>query len=120
MRFLVTGISGFVGPRLARHLLKRGDTVSGTFLDEHPHFEGVEEVQLFEADLLDAAALARAIREAAPDAVINLAGLSHVGESWKRMSDYFRVNVLGTENLLTAAAGRPVVVASSAEVYGLV
>ena len=32
---------------------------------------------------------------AAPDAIVNLAGLSHVGESWKRMGDYFRANVLG-------------------------
>jgi GDP-4-dehydro-6-deoxy-D-mannose reductase len=36
------------------------------------------------------------------------------------MGEYFRVNVLGTENLLNAAAGRRVVVASSAEVYGAV
>jgi GDP-4-dehydro-6-deoxy-D-mannose reductase len=120
MHLLVTGISGFVGPRLARHLLERGDRVSGTFLVDRPRFEGAEEVQLFEVDLLDAAGLARAVREAAPDAIVNLAGLSHVGESWKRMGDYFRVNVIGTENLLAAAAGRPVVVASSAEVYGLV
>jgi GDP-4-dehydro-6-deoxy-D-mannose reductase len=120
MHILVTGISGFVGPRLARHLLERGDRVSGTFLVDRPRFQGAEEVQLFEVDLLDAAGLERAVREAAPDAVVNLAGLSHVGESWKRMGDYFRVNVIGTENLLAAAAGRPVVVASSAEVYGLV
>jgi len=52
--------------------------------------------------------------------VVHLAGLSHVGESWTRMAEYFRVNVLGTENLLAAAAGRRVVVASSAEVYGAV
>jgi GDP-4-dehydro-6-deoxy-D-mannose reductase len=118
MRILVTGISGFVGPRLARRLLAQGDRVSGTFLVDRPRFEGVEEVQLFEADLMDAAGLARAVREAAPDAIVNLAGLSHVGESWKRMGDYFQVNVIGTENLLAAAGGRPVVVASSAEVYG--
>lgn len=122
MHVLVTGISGFVGPRLARHLLAQGDRVSGTFLVDRPRFDGVEDVRLFEADLLDAEGLARAVREAAPDAIINLAGLSHVGESWKRMGDYFRVNVLGTENLLAAAAAAdrppPVVVASSAEVYG--
>ncbi len=58
------------------------------------------------------------MREAAPDAIVHLAGLSHIGESWdwQRMSDYFRVNVAGTENVLTvaAAAGNPpVVIASS-------
>jgi GDP-4-dehydro-6-deoxy-D-mannose reductase len=124
MHILVTGISGFVGPRLARHLLELGDRVSGTFLVDRPRFDGVEDVRLFEADLLDAEGLKRAVREAAPDAVVNLAGLSHVGESWKRMGEYFRVNVLGTENVLAAAGALenqpPVVVASSAEVYGLV
>jgi GDP-4-dehydro-6-deoxy-D-mannose reductase len=120
MHVLVTGISGFVGPRLARHLLERGDRVSGTYLIDHPVFPEAEEVRLFEVDLQDAAALDRAVREAAPDAIVHLAGLSHVGESWSRMPDYFRVNVLGTDNLLAAAAGRRVVIASSAEVYGLV
>ena len=120
MHVLITGISGFVGPRLARHLLEKGDRVSGTYLIDHPAFPEAGEVRLFEADLQDAAALDRVVREVAPDAIVHLAGLSHVGESWKRMPDYFRVNVLGTDNLLAAAAGRPVVIASSAEVYGLV
>jgi GDP-4-dehydro-6-deoxy-D-mannose reductase len=120
MRFLVTGIGGFVGRNLARHLLARGDRVSGTYLDERPDIDGLAGADLHEADLMDAPALARVVRAADPEAIVNLAGLSHVGESWKRMSDYFRVNVLGTENLLAAAAGRRVVVASSAEVYGAV
>jgi len=123
MHVLVTGISGFIGPRLARHLLERGDRVSGTYLKGHPEFPAPEmndEVRLFEADLQDGAALEKVVREAAPDAIIHLAGLSHVAESWKQMPEYFRVNVLGTDNLLAAAGGRPVVFASSAEVYGLV
>ncbi|HBL28918.1 MAG TPA: GDP-4-dehydro-6-deoxy-D-mannose reductase [Acidobacteria bacterium] len=120
MHVLVTGISGFIGPRLARHLLAAGDRVSGTYYIDHPAFPEAGEVRLFEVDLQDAAGLERVIRETAPDAIIHLAGLSHVGESWGRMSEYFRVNVLGTDNLLTLAGGRPVVIASSAEVYGLV
>ena len=117
MHLLLTGVGGFVGSRLARLLLAHGERVSGTFFEEVPRAAGVT---LYEADLLDAAAMAAAVRAAAPDAVVHLAGLSHVGESWTRMADYFRVNVLGTENLLAAAAGRRVVVASSAEVYGVV
>jgi len=120
MHYLVTGISGFVGPRLARHLLERGDRVSGTYLIDHPAFPEMEDVQLYEVDLQDAACVERVVRDAAPDAIVHLAGLSHVGESWERMPDYFRVNVLGTDNLLAAAGGRPLVIASSAEVYGLV
>lgn len=117
MHLLITGIGGFVGPRLARHLLERGDRVTGTYVGAPPELAGVD---LHEVDLLDAPRLAQVVGAAAPDAVVGLAGLSHVGESWKRMGDYFHVNVVGTENLLRAAAGVPVVVASSAEVYGAV
>lgn len=122
MRVLITGVGGFVGSRLARHLLARGDRVSGTYVDARPDLEGAE---LFEADLLDRATLERAVRAASPDAIVNLAGLSHIGESWdwQRMSDYFWVNIAGTENVLTTAAAcgnPPVVIASSADVYGKV
>lgn len=122
MHVLITGVGGFVGSRLARHLLARGDRVSGTYVDARPDLEGVA---LSEADLLDRAALERAVGEAAPDAIVHLAGLSHIGESWdwQRMSDYFWVNVAGTESVLTvaAAAGNPpVVIASSGDVYGKV
>jgi GDP-4-dehydro-6-deoxy-D-mannose reductase len=115
LRVLVTGVSGFVGSRLARLLLARGDRVAGTYLAERPELPGVE---LFEADLLDGPALERAVAAADPEAVVHLAGLSHVGEAWHRMPEYVEVNVGGTANLLVAAAGRRVVVASSAEAYG--
>ena len=116
MHVLVTGVGGFVGLRLARHLLACGDRVSGTYVDARPPLQGVD---LYEANLLDRHALDGAVAAADPDVIVNLAGLAHIGESWKeRMPDYFWVNVVGTENVLGAAAGRKVVVVSSADVYG--
>jgi len=117
MRVFITGIGGFVGSRLARHLLEQGDRVSGTFIGPAPSFP---EVDLHEVDLLDREALTRAIATADPDAIVNLAGISSIGGSWKpaAMPDYFRVNLVGTEHLLAAAAGRKVIIASSADVYG--
>jgi GDP-4-dehydro-6-deoxy-D-mannose reductase len=122
MQILVTGVAGFVGSRLARLLLARGDRVSGTYIEARPNLPGVE---LFEADLCDLAAVERVVQESRPEAVVNLAGLSHIGDSWKwrRMPDYYRVNVVGTENVVRAAGafGNPrVVIASSADVYGKV
>lgn len=117
MRVLITGVSGFVGRHVARRLLAEGEAVSATFWEDDPSLPGVE---LFEADILDGAALARVVERSRPEAVIHLAGLSHVGDSWGRMGEYFRVNVLGTENVLRAARGARVVLASSAEVYGAV
>lgn len=117
MRVLVTGLGGFVGRHLSRHLLESGDHVCGLHLGP---FEEIPGVDLQHGDILDRGFLDRLIGECRPDVIVHLAGLSHVGSSWKRMSDYFRVNVLGTENVLRAADGRRVVLASSAEVYGFV
>jgi GDP-4-dehydro-6-deoxy-D-mannose reductase len=117
MHVLITGIGGFVGPRLARNLLEHGHRVSGTWLENTPP-PNVEGADLYHADLLDRDSLDRVIEATKPDVVVNLAGLSSVGDSWKRPGEYFRVNVLGTENLLDFAGDRTVVFASSAEVYG--
>jgi len=117
MRAFVTGIGGFVGPHLARHLLACGDQVSGTFLGRplgHPA------VQEWEVDLLDRPALERALAAADPEVVYHFAGRSHVGASWQQMPEYFQANIAGTDNLLRAAGDRRVLFASSAEVYGLV
>lgn len=119
MHLFLTGITGFVGHRVARDQAARGERVSGIHVNGH----GPAPVDdAWEVDLLDGDGLARALDRARPDVVVHLGGLSHVGESWQRIGDYFRVNVLGTENLLAAAGARglPVVFASSAEVYGAV
>jgi GDP-4-dehydro-6-deoxy-D-mannose reductase len=78
-----------------------------------------------EVDILDAAALARAVADARPDAVYHLAGFAHVGQSWDRPGEVFRVNAEGTLNVLEAArlcpSGMPrVLLVSSSEVYGRV
>lgn len=117
MRFLVTGANGFVGTRLVRYLAEAGYEVAGTYIGARP---ADAPYLALAANLLDPPAVRAAVDEASPDAIVHLAGLSHVGSSWERIGDYFRVNVQGTQILLEAAAGCRVVLASSAEVYGLV
>jgi len=82
-----------------------------------------------ELDVLEGPALAKAVDAARPDALYHLAGFAHVGQSWERPAEVFRVNAEGTLNVLEAArqcggAGRSqpprVVVISSSEVYGRV
>jgi GDP-4-dehydro-6-deoxy-D-mannose reductase len=53
-------------------------------------------------DLLDAAAVSRAVAELRPDAVYHCAGAAHVGQSWSRVRETFAANVVGTHNLLRA------------------
>ena len=125
MRVLISGITGFLGRHLACSLLADGHTVWG-FSNELG--DSMPQAQVKALDLLDADALTDYVRAAAPDAVFHLGGLSHVGASFGRPGDYFRVNVVGTRNLLRAVAvacpeggsKARIVVASSAEVYGAV
>jgi GDP-4-dehydro-6-deoxy-D-mannose reductase len=107
LRAFVTGAEGFVGRWLCRHLLEAGDEVVRAGV-------GV--------DVTDPDQLHRALADAEPDAVYHLAAASHVGESWKEPRETFRVNALGTLEVLAAvrALRRPArtLVVSSSEVYG--
>lgn len=109
MRAVITGAAGFVGRHLASHLVCAGDEV-------------VEVDRDHDVTVLDD--FCGVLEGAAPDVVYHLAALSHVGESWEDPSDVLRVNVLGTNCVLTAARrvtpSALVLVVSSAEVYGVV
>jgi GDP-4-dehydro-6-deoxy-D-mannose reductase len=121
MTILLTGVTGFVGRHLAATLLAAGHRVAGVAWEDAP--PAVPGVELVKADVLDLPALTAAFERFAPEAVVHLAGLAHVGESWGRMGEYFQVNVVGADHVLRAARrvggdGVRVVLASSAEVYG--
>ncbi len=118
MKVLITGISGFVGCHLTRRLTAAGMRVDGLSTDDVTGIDGVPGLVVEHVDILDIDALDAAIERSAPDVVVHLAALSHVGASWNRPGDYLRVNFVGTRNLVRAAEGRKVLFASSAEVYG--
>jgi GDP-4-dehydro-6-deoxy-D-mannose reductase len=117
VRVLVTGANGFLGRHLVGALAARGDEPVAASLERGPL---PADLPFHQVDVRDRAAFSAALGEVDPDAVVHLAALSHVGESWTRMDEYFAINVLGTENVLAAARGRRFLFASSAEVYGCV
>lgn len=85
---LVIGASGFVGGYLVRELESAGHSV---FQANYPEY-----------DLLNPSAMENAVKQAAPDYVVNLAAISSVGESWKNPVQTLDVNVKGTLHLLDA------------------
>src|SRR4030042_3533946 len=128
---LITGITGFVGPHLARKLLDLNYEVCGLFRrrsDANKPQRLVEEgiandVALCEGDVSDLTSLLFTLDKSQPDVVFHLAAQSYVPRSFSSPHETFRVNSLGTENLLEAIRLKDldckIVFACSSEIYGL-
>lgn len=104
MRLLLTGAAGFTGRHLADAALRNGI-----------------EVLRLQSNLTDAAALTEEVQQLTPTHVVHLAAISAVTHADEL--GFYRVNVLGTDNLLKALcamskAPAKILLASSANVYG--
>lgn len=90
-RAFITGVAGQDGGHLAKLLHEKGYEVYGTLRGQleasHPRYQQIKEempyVNIVLADMLDIAALTRAMQEIKPDEVYNLAAISHVGYSFR-------------------------------------
>jgi GDP-4-dehydro-6-deoxy-D-mannose reductase len=125
VRILITGISGFVGPYLARHIAETAPEaeVWGLVWAGDPA-KAPSSVQQIEGDLTDVSSLTIALNQVRPDIIFHLAAASSVASSWDHPGRFLEVNAIGTVNLLEVArtldTDTRVVVSSSAEVYGVV
>ncbi|MCC7355364.1 MAG: NAD-dependent epimerase/dehydratase family protein [Anaerolineae bacterium] len=124
MRILVTGGAGFIGSHLVDRLLAQEHTVSAldnlsTGRPENlSHLCSHAAFQLVQGDILDVGLVDRLVAEA--DMVYHLAAAVGVAHVVRDPLGGLRTNVRGTENVLEACARyrRPVLLASSSEVYG--
>jgi nucleoside-diphosphate-sugar epimerase len=115
-RALITGVRGFTGHYLALELKAAGYRVFGTVMPGEAAGE-----DMIAVDLCNRFGVADMIAEVQPDVVAHLAGIAFVAHA--NVELIYRVNVVGTRNLLEALAGaahKPsaVLLASSANVYG--
>lgn len=119
-RAFITGVSGFVGPYLVRHLVSSGFDVFG--IDRSGN-KGVDGCAVEKCDVTDSAAVAAVVKKIMPDFVFHLAGQGSVARSWKDPELTWKVNVEGARNLFEAVAAAKIspriLLVSSAEVYGI-
>lgn len=120
-KILITGGAGFIGSNLAQELSNLGhdlviyDNLSSGNIN---NINGIPH-EFILGDILDKQLLTNSFMGI--DAVIHLAALTSVVESFDRYHDYINANTLGTSNVLDAAKRsevKKVVYASTAAIYG--
>lgn len=122
MKVLVTGGAGFIGSHIAEYFAEAGHTVRildnlvTGFLHNVPQYKNIEFVR---GDICDSSTIEKAV--SGMNYVFHEAALVSVPLSCERPAEAFRVNTLGTLNVLQACVKAGVdkfVTASSAAVYG--
>jgi UDP-glucose 4-epimerase len=129
MRILLTGGTGYIGSHTAVSLSESGhdvvlvDNLSNSQIEVLTRIEAIlhKKIRFYVADIRNTVLLIEILQKEKIDAVIHLAGLKAVGESWEKPIDYYSCNVGGSISLAIAmkATGiRTLVFSSSATVYG--
>jgi UDP-glucuronate 4-epimerase len=134
MRILVTGAAGFIGHQTVKHLLARGDSVTGIDnLNDYYAVQlkqdrladiapaGANQFSFKQVDFADDVALDAALEDVEFDAIIHLGAQAGVRYSLQNPRAYVRSNLAGHVNMLEIARHRGVhhmVYASSSSVYG--
>lgn len=131
MRALITGITGFLGPHLARVLLQHGWTVHGLVRSTRGTEHDIKDiltdeefgrVQFIYGDLRDFRSMDRMCSEHTFDVVFHLAAQTHPPTSFKDPIGTWESNVMGSIHLITCLQDHQpdahFIFCSTVEVYG--
>ena len=127
MRALITGVTGQDGSYLAELLLEKGYEVYGIVrnlarANGEATAASARRINYVEADLTDQTSLDRAVQQAQPNEVYNLAGQTFVPVSWSQPLLTMEVTGMGALRMLEAirrhASGARFLQVSSSEIFG--
>lgn len=129
MKYLITGLTGFAGPHLARLLLSNGHEVDGVVRTANGREqdlldilspEEIEQIGIHCLDLKHYYSVQKLLNEQPYDGIFHLAAQSHPPTSFRDPILTFEENVNATVNLTTALGGMgtKLMFCSTSEVYG--
>ena len=122
MKILVTGGAGYIGSHFVKHLLDNNKEVVVFDNLSRGHKESLPEKIIFEeGDLLNSESLKEIFINHKFDSIVHFAAFAYVGESVERPEMYYENNVVGSFNLIKAAAENGIknfVFSSTCSVYG--
>ena len=122
MRYLVTGGAGFIGSHLVEKLVLRGDQViivDNKSTGSISNLKSVrDKIEFIEGDILDQSLIEGLVSKS--DYVVHLAAALGVFNIINKPLQSLKTNIQGTENILELADKfkKPVLIASTSEVYG--
>jgi len=122
MKYLITGGAGFIGSHLAEKLIARGDQVvifDNLSTGSANNLSGIKDkIKFEEGNILDRAVIDKLVSES--DYVVHLAAALGVFNIVNKPLESLKTNLQGSENILEACNKyrKPVLVASTSEIYG--
>lgn len=115
-RVLIIGIESFTGKHLSKLLVQNEFNIYGTSLHD------VDIDTIYPCDISDKNSIKKIIEKIKPNYIINLAGISFVGNENRAL--FYKINVLAVENILDSCLEikdykpKKIILASSATIYG--
>jgi UDP-glucose 4-epimerase len=122
VKYLITGGAGFIGSHLTEALVNRGDQaviLDNFFTNSMDNLKQInEKINLVEGNILDQKLVAKLVSES--DYIVHLAAALGVFNIVNKPLESLKTNLQGSEIVLEAADKykRPVLIASTSEVYG--
>lgn len=131
MNCLITGITGFLGPHLARLLIKEGHNVYGILRGTRGSEQEIKDllteeefskIKFFYGDIVHYRTIHNLFKEQSFDVVFHLAAQTHPPTSFKDPIGTWEANVMGSINLITCLQDQQpnchFIFCSTVEVYG--
>ena len=127
-RVLITGGAGFIGSTTARALLDENEVFivdnfrRNSLQHQKKNDPRLDNIRVFEADILDSEALKRIFAEVRPTHVVHAAAVAGIETVVKKPVSTIEINAMGTLNVLKAALEiqdlQRVVTFSTSEIFG--